>query len=311
MSRPSADDFDFIGQAAELWGVDQEVGYLARVFCQTSLPYRDPGPVPAWGRRNGDLSLVVQPGMIIGRDGLPVSIGYPYGTVPRLVITWLSTEAVRTRQRDLALGDSLADFMRQLSLTPTGGRNGTIGRLRKQLERLFLSTVAVVVTGEQRQAGARMGVASRYDLWWSDRDGDQPALLPSYVRLSDEFFTEATTRPVPVSLDALRLLRGSPLRLDIYAWLTYRMSYLRRRTEVPWGSLRFQFGSNGADTKQGRHSFRVDFERHLRKVLAVYPDANVETAPDGLVLLPSRTHVKPTQGTPPAGRPTSPGPWIS
>jgi hypothetical protein len=293
MARQKRDDLEFLRDAAALWGTDeQDIGYLARVFAQTSLPYRDPGPVPAWGRRNGDLSLVIQPGVSLDARGLPCSIGYPYGVIPRLLITWLSTEAVRTKQRELVLGESLADFMRQIGLTPTGGKTGTITRLRKHMERLFLATLVVRYDGHpDRDIGARMGVATQYDLWWSARDPRQPALLPSYVRLSDEFFTEATTRPVPVSIDALRLLRGSALRLDIYSWLTYRMSYLRRRSEIPWSALRFQFGSQMADTKQGRQQFRRDFERQLAKVLAVYPDANVEVALGGLVLLPSRTHV--------------------
>jgi hypothetical protein len=72
---------------------------------------------------------------------------------------------------------------------------------------------------------------------------------------------------------------------------TYRMSYLRRRTEVPWEALRAQFGSNLADTKQGRAQFRRDFDRNLREVVLVYRDANVEVSPGGVVLLPSRTHV--------------------
>lgn len=68
-----------------------DVGYLARHFTQTSLPYRDPGDVPAWGRRNGSLSLVVQPGMTIDANGNTRSIGYPYGTIPRHLLSWLST----------------------------------------------------------------------------------------------------------------------------------------------------------------------------------------------------------------------------
>lgn len=291
--RPARSDLQLLRAAAELWNQDgPEIGYLARLFTQTSLPYRDPGDVPAWGRRNGNLSLVVQPGMTIDRDGQPCSIGYPYGTIPRLLLTWLSTEAVRTQSAELSLGSSLAEFMRSLELTPTGGRNGTITRLRRQMERLFQASLSVRWDGDaSREAGARLSVASAYDLWWADANPGQPALLPSSVRLSDEFYREVTEHPVPLDLGALRALRGSPLRLDIYAWLTYRMSYLRRRTEVPWDGLRSQFGSSNNDTRQGRAQFRKDFARHLREVLLVYREANVETAPSGLVLLPSRTHV--------------------
>lgn len=44
----------------------------------------------------------------------------------------------------------------------------------------------------------------------------------------------------------LRALR-SPLALDIYCWLTYRASYLRRPTEIPWTALALQFGAGYAD----------------------------------------------------------------
>lgn len=60
---------------------------------------------------------------------------------------------------------------------------------------------------------------------------------------------------------------------------------------MPWEALRAQFGSNLADTKQGRAQFRRDFDRNLREVVLVYRDANVEVSPGGVVLLPSRTHV--------------------
>jgi hypothetical protein len=99
------------------------------------------------------------------------------------------------------------------------------------------------------------------------------------------------TRPVPVDVKALRALRGSPLRLDLYCFLTYRASYLRRRTEIPWESLRAQFGSNNANTPQGRAQFRKDLERNLREVLLVYREMRCEITKVGLLLLPSPTSV--------------------
>lgn len=294
MPRPPRSDLELVRAAVDLWeSEEQEVRYLARLFTQTSLPYRDPGDVPVWGRRNGNLLLSVQPGMTIDTKGDALSIGYPFGTVPRLLLSWLSTEAVRTGQRELVLGDSLTDFMRGLGMKPTGGKNGTITRLRKQLERLFMATLSVRYEGDaDRQLGAKLSVASTYDLWWRADAYDQPSLMPSTVRLSNEFFDEVTNHPVPLDLGALSLLRGSALRLDIYAWLTYRMSYLRRPTTIPWDSLRMQFGTNFADTKQGRAQFKRDFTKQLREVLVVYREAQVDATDAGLVLQPSRTHVR-------------------
>ena len=41
------------------------------------------------------------------------SIVLAYGTDPRLLLTWLATEAVKTRERELFYGDTLSSFMRE------------------------------------------------------------------------------------------------------------------------------------------------------------------------------------------------------
>jgi len=272
------------------------LGYYGRVFCQCSLPYQDPGDVALWTREAGRLSLTVQPAVV--RD--PATGGlvtrYPYGTLPRLLLVWLSTETVRTKERRLVLGDNTSAFMRRIGLHVTGGARGDIGRLRAQMERLFLSTVVCRYDdpSDGRAAANRYDVADGYQLWWDARaaDNGQGSLLPSFVDLSERFYNEVLAHPVPIDLRAVELLRGSPLRLDIYTWLTYRMSYLRRRTEIPWDLLRYQFGSDRANDRQGRWRFRKDFEAHLARVLIVYQGARVETDERGIVLFPSRPHVE-------------------
>ena len=69
--------------------------------------------------------------------------GYPYGVLPRYVLTWMSTEAVRTQSPVLQLGNNLSDFMDRLGLSPTGGKNGTITRLNDQMRRLLTSSMYV------------------------------------------------------------------------------------------------------------------------------------------------------------------------
>jgi hypothetical protein len=165
--------------------------------------------------------------------------------------------------------------------------------------RSVANAIGAVVPGDDhvslrrpQRGHRRYDVADAYQLWWSTRgDPAQGSLLPSYVDLSERFFAEVLAHPVPVGLRAIELLRGSPLRLDMYTWLTYRMSYLRRRTQIPWEMLRYQFGSDRTTNRQGRWRFRRDFESHLARVLVLYPAARVEASDAGLVLLPSRSHV--------------------
>ncbi len=105
---------------------------------------------------------------------------------------------MRTKTSTLVLGDSLAGFMAHLGMRPTGGANGSITRLKKQMERLFLATLTIRWEGDaSRQAGGRLNVASSYDLWWSEDRSGTPLLMPSVVTLSPEFFDEVIGHPVP------------------------------------------------------------------------------------------------------------------
>jgi hypothetical protein len=295
----------WLAKAIDLNEQRPDLGYVARVFTQTSLPYRNPpANLPVWQRRNGNMTLTLRPHY--SAEGQPQ---YPYGIVPRLLLTWMTTEAVRNQSPQLELADSLAGFMRDLGMTsrPTGGREGSITRLREQMQRLFMANFAVTVDGQQRQTGGQLSVASSYDLWWSDRIPEQPSLVPSYVRLTDDFYREITERPVPVDLKALAHLRTvGPLALDVYSWLTYRTSYLSSRSIITWVQLRWQFGTQGGDSRSSRHSFRRDFRKALSHVLAVYPAAEADVTEAGVVLRPGRPHVSMVK-PPPRKRALPPG----
>ncbi|GGM09497.1 replication protein RepA [Nakamurella endophytica] len=264
------------------------VGYAARLWAQLSLPYKEPGPdTRLWIRRNGTLTLRVIPGMT-GRKGSE-TVGYPYGVLPRYILTWMSTEAVRTQSPVLQLGTSLRNFMSQLGLKPTGGKTGTIGRLNEQMRRLLSSSMAVEDTRHTDHrwsvAGGHFSVATSYQLWYDadDHSGRNP-LWGSTITLSDAFYNSIISSPVPVDTRALTALAGSPLKIDLLVWLSHRLSYTRKQQLIPWELLAQQFG-----TEYGRlRDFKAIIQRQLADVLTVYPGANVQVAEGGLLLAPSR-----------------------
>jgi hypothetical protein len=266
------------------------VGYAARLWAQLSLPYKDPGEANLWIRRNGSLTLRVLPGMT-GPKGSERA-GYPYGVLPRYVLTWMSTEAVRTQSPVLQLGSNLSDFMDRLGLSPTGGKNGTITRLNDQMRRLLTSSMYVEDDreGDTRWgiAGAHFSVASNYRIWYNsdDRVGNKP-LWGSTITLADSFYESIVSAPVPVDTRALSALSGSPLKLDLLVWLSHRLGYVRRTQLVPWVALSEQFGSDYARLRD----FKAVILKQLRDVLAVYPGANVTVAANGLLLAPSKTAI--------------------
>jgi hypothetical protein len=122
---------------------------------------------------------------------------------------------------------------------------------------------------------------------------DQSSLSQtSTITLAKDFFDELVERPVPVDFRALQALRRSPLQMDLYVWLTYRFSYLKRPTLVPWALLKQQFGADYAEGGQGTRNFKKKFVQAMRVVCALYREAKVEAQEEGVFLRPSPTHIK-------------------
>jgi len=256
-----------------------QVGYMARALVQATLPHKATKE-KIFTRRNGALEMT-----IMSPQGLP------FGSVPRLLLSWLTTEAVRTRSPVLVLGSSLSAFMSELNLGRTGGKKGDITRFKNQTLRLFSSTISCSYVDESMATGRGFNIAKEYHLWWNPKEPNQLPLWKSSVVLSTDFFNEIIEKPVPVDMDAMMKLKRSPMALDIYFWLTYRLSYLHRDLVLPWPLLQMQFGADYAQDKEGQYNFKRKFLLRLKDVLAVYDKARVFDADKGLLLRPSPPHV--------------------
>ena len=74
---------------------DPDLGFMARTMALCSLPRTNPGNQHQYKRQNGPFKLI----MIAGGDNK-----LPYGNLPRLLLAWICTEAVRIQKRELILG---------------------------------------------------------------------------------------------------------------------------------------------------------------------------------------------------------------
>jgi len=253
------------------------LGFMARAMVQATMPHKKVQH-NEFVRKNGAFTLSMLS---------PSAIGLPYGSIPRLLMAWITTEAVRTQSRELILGDSLSSFMRELGLAPTGGTTGSIPRLKAQTKRLFSTTVSCTYDDKHKTALLGYRISDKALLWWDAKSPDQKSLWESTVTLTEPFYNEITGYPVPIDMRALKAIKRSPLALDLYCWLTYRMSYLNKRTEIPWPALAAQFGSEYTKTKH----FRQAFLHSLKKIFVVYKDLNISEGKHGLILMPSKTHI--------------------
>ena len=226
-----SDQVDQLAWASE---AEAEIGFMARLMALCSLPRTNPGNRKEYVRRNGPYALVMTAG---GLNKLP------FGNLPRLLLAWVSTEAVRTQSRELVLGKSLSEFMRTLGIGSTsGGSRGDQTRLRNQMDRLFHSSVQLIYEDERSKASISSFVADRTEFWWNERKPDDPSLWDSKIRLGEAFFQEIIHHPIPLDMNTLTALKRSPLGLDLYLWLVYRTFSLHNSLGLPWPHLYRQFG---------------------------------------------------------------------
>ena len=278
-----ADQVDQLVTASE---ADADLGFMARLMALCSMPRTNPGNQLQYVRSNGPYML----GMTAG-----INNKLPYGNFPRLLMAWVSTEAVRTQSRVLILGSSLAEFMRTLGVYSSGGGNAGI-KLRNQMKRLFGCTVQLTYKDENVDATVNAVIADHMVFWWNERKPDQPSLWDSKIELGEKFFNEIISRPVPLDMNTLKAMKRSTVGLDLYMWVTYRTFTLRAPLRLTWRQVYRQFGAHPANASDHRtvQNFRLKVLRELKKIKLAWPDLNYATGRGFLTLYPSTPVIPPS-----------------
>ena len=259
---------------------EPDTGFMMRLLALCSLPRTNPGNRDRYVRRNGPFALIMSAGGEVPK--------LPYGTLPRLLLAWVCTEAVRTQSRTLVLGRSLSEFMRKLDLNATaGGPTGSRTRLQNQMDRLFSCQVELIYEDQHSKRFIASRIADRGEFWWDTKRPEEPVLWDSTIRLGEDFFNEIIACPVPLDMKVLRAMRRSPLGLDLYLWLTYRTFALDVPLRLTWRQIYRQFGSTTKTDTRTRDYFRADVIRELRKLKISWPELDYRTPRGCLELRPT------------------------
>jgi hypothetical protein len=267
-----------------------ELAFLARQLVQVTLPHSDPGDVPVWTRRNGDLTLIMTRADIDDDDQL---IGYPFGSLPRLLLYWINSEAVRTKSRRLELGRNLSRFMAELGLNPRNGRGerSDAKRLQGQMRRLFAASIrfrrtSEALNGDIRERTRVVPIIEESELWWNPKHVRQGYLWDSWIELSESFYNTITAVPVPLNMRALRALKRSPLALDLFAWLSYKswnVTRLKAPQAVSWELLHAQLGADYAELR----NFKIKAGAAIRKIVNLQPEFRVSLSGTAVQIQPT------------------------
>ena len=251
------------------------IGVAHAGFAMAALPHKSTSE-PVWERDGGSVKLLVESGL----DQHRRPIGVPYGSIARMILLYLQTQAVKTRSREVELGASMNAWLGAMGIT-VGGKTYQI--VREQSRRISRCRLTFFRRTDKAELVTN-GAFVRDAILPLDSTHAQLPLWQERVRLDEGFYQSLIEHPLPLREAAVRQISSRSMAIDLYVWLAYRLHVLNRPVEVSWQALRSQFGEGYRELR----FFRRDVQPSLKLALAVYPEARV-TVDDktGLILYPS------------------------
>ena len=267
-------------------------------FPQNQLTYGQ----RSWTVRTPAKGIVIMSGSHLLQDQVAQEFEVPYGSIPRLIIPYLATQAVRGK-RKVKTGRKLLHFVNRLGMS-LGARN--YQRILQQFVNLLNCQMAVsnLVGDEENLAGcvnfdvygdspfpvchlstgteaAAAGCALKYQEWMEGK---------STVALSPDFYEFLRIKPIPINYRHLLKFTRSPRRMDLYAWLSHRTYRIGPRgIKIPLAVLQPHFAP---DLSQNScKNFRRMLQRDLDVIRAVHPGFKVQLMRDALILFDSESAV--------------------
>ncbi len=251
------------------------IGIAHAGFAMAALPHKSTSKA-VWERDGGSVKLLVESGL--EHDQRP--IGIPYGSIARMILLYLQTQAVKTRCREVELGASMNAWLGAMDI-PVGGKTYQI--VREQSRRISRCRLTFFRRTERAEMVTN-GAFVRDAILRLDSSTAQLPLWQERVRLDEGFYQSLIEHPLPLREAAVRQISSRSMAIDLYVWLAYRLHVLSGPVAVSWQALHRQFGEGYKELR----FFRRDVQPSLKLALAVYPEARVAVDEhDGLILYPS------------------------
>ncbi|WP_081089762.1 replication protein RepA [Xylella fastidiosa] len=263
---------------------DDDRAYMHSIMCQVGLP-RSKVEGNSFERVSGAAALLIEAGKLWdGKRFVQQSI--PYGPMPRLILAWMNTYAVRCNTPVIPIGDSASEFLKILGKTPNGGVRGAFTTFKKQIQALSACRMTLGFNTNGHAHTYEGKPIKHFDAWLSGKEEQRP-LWPGTVTFSDDYYQTLKLHAVPLDLRAYMELKSSALAMDVYIWAAQRLYRIEGRPVVLyWSNLRNQFGQEYTG-KEADKNFKKKFLPALRAMLAVYPEARIKQVTGGIMLIAS------------------------
>jgi hypothetical protein len=262
----------------------QQLVYSTRPFVLCGLPVKRPAKgILLHERRNGKFNLEI--------TGHP-KYGLPFGQ-DRLIPIWVATLALRQKNRFIYF-KSAAEILDTFGLHKDGK---TYRRLVDGFQRIFSATIFFGTNYERGPVamyeGARFHFFDQMKVWYTKQLDQQQ--LPSedfqnQILLSENFWNELKRHPIPINLEAVKILANAPAELDFYTWLVWRSWTAKKETRIPLLGESGLIRQLGISDKTAAREFRRQIKRWLTHIKAVdiWPDCPAVLDGDSLILQHSK-----------------------
>ena len=260
-----------------------DLRHMHSVLAVCGLPYRQlPADQRDYRRQQGNMAITVTSGMLEDERGTPHLQPIPFGPKARLIMLHLCSEAIRQKTPTVEIADTLTGFVREMGYPNSAGTRGPVTAFKRQLNALAACTMRMSVWGHGKVSMRHITPIEALDLWLPSNP-EQRTLWPSTVTFSPTMYESLKRHALPVNIRAVRALAGSARKLDLYFWLSYRMSRLDEPLYISWEALAEQFGQGYAQSRQ----FRAAFRRDLQAISELLPELPADITEIGIELRPA------------------------
>ena len=250
----------------------QHIAHSHTAMLQCFLPQKAlPAGRTDWQVELGQASMRIEAGSIASSDNRNTfqRCSVPSGVTSRLIIPYIIGYAIRHKTPMIDLGNSLREFMRGLNV-PISGTKGEA--LFREIQNIAAATFYLGTRTDDYFATRFTQVTSRSTFSRSR----------SEMRLEPEFYEAIQHRHAPVDMTHLVKLSRSPRRMDLYCWLSYRLSAMehRKSVTVPLCHLQPLFAPDIASPRY----FNQAIKRDLQAISCLNSGFNVTLKTDALQL---------------------------
>lgn len=256
----------------------EDIGFSSNIFMVFGLPAQRLKGQPAfWTKENALYKLTM---------ARHIDYEIPSGCYARMNQIFIDTEVKTKNTNVIEVGRSFYEYAQKL-----GYKHGRAEKeLVQQLVNYVTCRIDLVVVDEKlaRRTEISALVSSGRDFFFDVQSPRQITISSGRIVLSEDYARYIHEHAAPLDLEVVRTFSRSPLALDFYRFLAYRVNGLNRTIEFPDRLLFEQLGVGHEVEKVTRARLKTT----LRQVKGFWPGLKAEFADGQFILGPSDPAIK-------------------